>query len=131
MTTRIEWRAQPFMAQLRSMSSRVDNATRDAVRDGTMLIQRKAQQNSSGRPGPNVRSGAHRAGILTVGPIRVGNTWEGRVTPTRPYSRALELGHPRWPPGVKYPYLGPALAWARRGPIAALFREAWGRVHRG
>jgi hypothetical protein len=30
------------------------------------------------------------------------------VRATMVYARAVEFGHPRWKPGVKYPYLGPA-----------------------
>jgi hypothetical protein len=38
------------------------------------------------------------------------------------YARAVELGHPRWKPGVKYPYLGPAASNLQsNGTLARVF----------
>ena len=130
----IRWDTNGFNAHLRAMADAADRATREAVAEGAGLIQRKMQENSSGRPGPKVVSGAHRAGIRTEGPTRVagasGMGWQSRIFPTSRQARALEEGHPRWKPGVKYPYAGPAIEWARNGPIAEVFRRAWVRVHR-
>lgn len=100
-------------------------STRAAVAEGAQLIQRQAQDNSSGRPGPNVVSGAHRAGIVVQGPTSDGpGSWVASVYPTMPYSRALEEGHPRWAAGVRYPYLGPAVMQV--GPrLEPLFDHAW------
>lgn len=131
---RTRWSAGGMQAQLRAVAERCDRETREAVEEGMGLIQRKMQENSSGRPGPNVVSGAHRAGIRTEGPTRVagasGIGWQARIFPTSPQRRALELGHPRWRAGVKYPYAGPAIEWARRGPIAGVFRRHWSKAQR-
>lgn len=126
----IRWDADRFNAQLRAMAARADDATRQAVADGAALIERKMKENSSGRPGPNVQTGAHRRGIVTEGPVKTGNRWEARTGPTMVYSRRLELGGGNWRPGTKFPYAEPAVEWARRGPIAEVFRHHWQRVHR-
>lgn len=126
----IRWDADGFNAHLRAMADAADRATRQAVAEGAALIERKAKENSSGRPGPNVQTGAHRRGIVTEGPARHGNAWEARIGPTMVYSRRLELGGGNWPAGRKFPYMGPALDWARGGPIAEVFRRQWSRVHR-
>lgn len=125
----LRWDAGGFNAQLRQMADEADRATRQAVAEGAALIERKMKENSSGRPGPNVQSGAHRRGIITEGPSRAGTGWEARIGPTMVYSRRLELGGGNWPAGTKFPYAGPAMDWARSGPIAEVFRRAWGRVH--
>lgn len=126
----LRWDSGAFNVHLRMMADEAERATRQAVAEGAALIERKMKENSSGRPGPNVQSGAHRRGIITQGPMRSGSGWEARIGPTMVYSRALELGHPRWKSGAKYPYAGPAIEWARAGPIAGVFARAWGRVHR-
>lgn len=129
MTAGLQWDAHGFNAHLKAIEQRVDPTVRQAVADSAALVERRAKQNSSGRPGPNVLSGAHRAGIVTEGPTHLGSTWEARVGPTKIYSRALELGHPRWRRGVKYPYMEPAVEWAR-AQVAELFRRALERIHR-
>lgn len=132
--TGVRWESGGFAANLRAMADRSDRETREAVDEGARLIQRKMQENSSGRPGPNVVTGAHRAGIRTEGPTRVagasGIGWQSRIFPTSAQARALEEGHPRWKPGVKYPYAAPAVEWARRGPIDEVFRRHWAQAHR-
>lgn len=126
----LRWDASAFNAHLRAMEARADDATRQAVAEGAALIERKMKENSTGRPGPNVRTGAHRRGITTSAPIKLGPAWEARIGPTVVYSRRLELGGGNWPPGRKFPYAAPALDWARNGPIAAVFARAWAGVHR-
>lgn len=128
--TELRWDAGAFNAALDAMADRADAATRQAVTDGAALIERRMKQNSSGRPGPNVQSGAHRRSIVTEGPSRVGNTWEARIGPTMIYSRRLELGGGNWPAGLKFPYAEPAIEWARNGPIGEVFRRHWAGVHR-
>lgn len=126
----LRWDADAFNAQLRVMEKRADDATRQAVADGAALIEREMKKNSSGRPGPNVQTGAHRRGIVTEGPVRSGSSWEARIGPTMVYSRRLELGGGNWPPGLKFPYAEPAIEWARNGPIAEVFRRHWAQVNR-
>lgn len=132
MSASVDWDARGFNSVLRAMGQRADSATRQAVVEGAALIERQAKINSSGRPGPNVKSGAHRRGIVTTGPVPVGTSaWESRIYPTMVYSRALELGNPRWRSGTTYPYMGPAMDWARAGVIAEVFSRNWAQVHRG
>lgn len=126
----VRWDADGFNAHLRAMAAAADGATRQAVAEGAALIERKAKENSSGRPGPNVQSGAHRRGIVTEGPAKTGNGWEARIGPTMVYSRRLELGGGNWRAGTKFPYMEPAVEWARNGPIGEVFRRAWAKVHR-
>jgi hypothetical protein len=47
---------------------------------------------------------------ITTSSVQQGFTgmYAVEVSATMVYARAVELGHPRWKPGVKYPYLGPA-----------------------
>ena len=111
--------------------ARVDRATRQAVAEGAALLERQAKQNSSGRPGPNVQSGAHRSGIVTEGPTRAGShSWQASVRPTMVYSRRLELGGGNWPAGVRFPYFEPAFrsVLPRLGP---LFDRAYSGAVRG
>lgn len=119
----LRWDAGGFNAHLRAMQDDADRATRQAVAEGAALIERKMKENSSGRPGPNVQSGAHRRGIITIGPRFLGRMWEALIGPTMVYSRRLELEY-------GYKYAAPAMEWARNGPIAAVFRRHWSRVHR-
>ena len=105
-----------FHQGLSVLAERSDQATRQAVADGAALIQRRAMQNSSGRPGPNVVTGAHRRGIAVSGPRRVGTWWEAGIGPTMVYSGVLER---------RYPYLAPAFSWARGGPLAAVIVRHW------
>lgn len=82
-------------------------------------IEREAKKNIQGRhprgqghipgtgPGPNNMTGALRRSIHTEIKQGFGN-YVASVFPTMEYSRAVELGNPRWKSGVKYPYLMPA-----------------------
>lgn len=87
----------------------IDNAIRYAIHMAGLAVERQAKKNATGRPGPNVQTGALRRSITTSMPIR---GFEGKytvtVSATMVYAKAVEQGRPDWPPGVKYPYLGPA-----------------------
>lgn len=68
-----------------------------------------------GGRGPNVVTGALRRSIRTELKARQGfGSYEAKVFPTMIYSRAVELGNPKWKSGAKYPYLSPAAATVRR-----------------
>lgn len=128
MTAGVDWNAAAFEAHLRGIRERADAVARAAVAESAALVQSKAREYSTARPGPRIRSGAHHAGIVTEGPVHTGDSWEARVGPTKVYSRRLELGGGNWPPGLKFPYMERAVEWAR-GPVAEIFRRAWGRLH--
>lgn len=78
-------------------------------------------------PGPNRVTGNLIRSITTE--VRQGfGTYTASVFPTMIYSRAVELGNPRWKSGVKYPYLAPAADTIR--PLAsriftAAFTQKW------
>lgn len=115
-----------FNEAIAAMERRADAAVRMALAESAAVVIRQAQINASGRPGPEVRTGAHRRSFTMVGPRSVGpGRQEVQVGPTMVYSRALELGHPNWPPGVRYPSLGPAVEFASRVAIPAIFRKHW------
>jgi hypothetical protein len=90
-------------------AAQIDQAVAQAIQITGLAVERQAKQNASGRPGPNVRTGNLRRSITTSMPIKgFGDSYSVVVSATMVYARAVELGHPRWKPGVKYPYLGPA-----------------------
>jgi hypothetical protein len=86
-----------------------------------LAVEREAKLNAA-------QGGTHARGVKTSavpgsGPARVTGalqrsihtevrkgfgTYEADVFPTMVYSRAVELGLPKWGPGVNYPYLIPA-----------------------
>lgn len=59
-------------------------------------------------PGPNVQTGNLRRSIFSQTKIGFQGSYEAIVGATMEYARAVELGHPAWKSGVKYPYLVPA-----------------------
>ena len=94
---------------IQKTAAQIDQAVAQAIQITGLAVERQAKQNASGRPGPNVRTGNLRRSITTSMPIKgFGESYSVVVSATMVYARAVELGHPRWKPGVKYPYLGPA-----------------------
>lgn len=87
---------------------KVEQAVQYAVTLAGLAVERQAKLNASGRPGPNVRTGNLRRSITTQSMPKGFGTYTAEVRATMVYARAVEFGHPRWKPGVKYPYLGPA-----------------------
>lgn len=117
---------EAFLAGLQGVSEAKDRATRKAVAEGLLAIQRQAQLNSSGRPGPNVQTGSHRRSFRVEGPKSTGvGQWEGSVGPTMVYSRRLELGGGNWPAGLRFPYMEPAVKFAREIAIPVIFHRVW------
>ena len=98
-----------------------------------LAVERQAKQNASGRPGPNVQTGNLRRSITTSKPQKgFGTLYTVDVSATMVYARAVELGHPRWKPGVKYPYLGPAANRLQaNGTLARVFTTAMASRLRG
>ena len=80
-------------------------------------------------PGPNRVTGNLLRSIHTAPIVKgFGGRYTASVFPTMIYSRAVELGNPRWKSGVKYPYLTPAADKIR--PLAnriftAAFNQKW------
>lgn len=121
------------LAGLQAQETRVDGAVQYAIQMAGLAVERQAKQNASGRPGPNVRTGNLRRSITTSMPMK---GFEGRytitVSATMVYARAVELGHPKWNPGVKYPYLGPAANTLKaNGTLNRVFTGAFASRIRG
>lgn len=97
------------LASFDATEEKFDLAIRDSIHVTGLAVERQAKTNASGRPGPNVQTGNLRRSITTSEPQKgFGGLYTVEVSATMVYSRAVEFGHPRWKPGVKYPYLGPA-----------------------
>lgn len=97
------------LKDLDTYGNKADEAIKGAIFEAAAALEAEAQKNASGRPGPNVRTGNLRRSIKAETPIKgFGGTYTSEVKATMVYARAVEFGHPRWKPGVKYPYLGPA-----------------------
>lgn len=107
--------------------AQIDMAVAQAIQITGLAVERQAKQNASGRPGPNVRTGNLRRSITTSMPIKgFGDSYSVVVSATMVYARAVELGHPRWKPGVKYPYLGPAARnLSANGTLNRVFTSAF------
>lgn len=121
------------LAGLQAQETLLNNATAYAIQMAGLAVERQAKQNASGRPGPNVRTGNLRRSITTSMPIK---GFEGKytitVSATMVYARAVELGHPKWKPGVKYPYLGPAANTLKaNGTLNRVFTGAFASKIRG
>ena len=93
------------LSGIQRQADQIDNAVAYAIQITGLAVERQAKQNASGRPGPNVRTGNLRRSITTSIPVKgFGDSYSVVVSATMVYARAVELGHPRWKPGVKYPF---------------------------
>ncbi len=84
------------------------DSVRKALTKAAIIVQNQAKINASGRPGPRVVSNTLRGTIhykLDAAPIPL---WAAVVAPAL-YAAPVEFGSSRWPSGVKYPFLYPAL----------------------
>jgi hypothetical protein len=111
------------LAGFQATEDKIELAVQYAISVTGLAVERQAKVNASGRPGPNVRTGNLRRSI-TTSQVQKGftNLYTVNVSATMVYARAVELGHPRWKPGVKYPYLGPAASNLQAdGTLARVF----------
>lgn len=123
--------ARELIGAIDKITAEVDVASRQAVAEGARALQVQAKANASGRPGPNVVSGALRSGIVVEGPLRQGlGVFVAWVRSTVVYGRAIEEGHPRWKTGNKFPYLGPAYDFVTKVVLPQLFERAWAAAMR-
>jgi hypothetical protein len=77
-----------------------------------------------GGSGPNTVTGNLKRSIKTTYRVGLG-VYTAEVGPTMIYSRQVEKGGGKWPPGVKYPYLEPAaLSLLRSGKLTRIFSTA-------
>lgn len=111
------------IAGIQGKETEMQSAIQYALGMVALKVEDRAITNASGRPGPNVITGSLRASIAAQ-PVQRGfdNKYETSVSASMVYARAVELGHPNWPPGVKYPYLGPAARdLSSNGTLDAIF----------
>jgi hypothetical protein len=123
------------LAAIDATEDKLERAAQQGIAQAGLAIQRKAQANANTGthprgmghlpgtgPGPNVVTGALRRSIRTSVIRGFGDLYVATVGPTVEYARAVELGHPRWKSGVKYPYLEPAaLELIRNGTVRRVF----------
>lgn len=121
------------LAGFEATEDKLESAVQYAISMTGLAIERQAKMNASGRPGPNVQTGNLRRSITTSGkPKGFGTLYSVEVSATMVYARAVELGHPRWKPGVKYPYLGPAANNLKaNGTLSRVFTQAMASRLRG
>lgn len=126
MSVRIEiTNLQDVLNSFAKTEDTVELAVQYAITMAGLAVERQAKVNASGRPGPNVQTGNLRRSITTKAQKGFGNTYEAEVSATMVYARAVEFGHPRWKPGVKYPYLGPAADnLSDNGTLSRVFTQA-------
>lgn len=121
------------LAGFNTTQDKLEAAVQFAVTMSAARVESQAEKNASGRPGPNVRTGNLRRSI-TSSKVNVGfnGIYSVDVSATMVYARAVELGHPRWKPGVKYPYLGPAAnSLQADGTLSRIFTSAFASRLRG
>lgn len=101
--------------------------TRDAQANANTGAHARGQGHlPSTGPGPNVVTGTLRRSIKPTIARRTTTGWSATAGPTVGYARAIELGHPDWAEGVKYPFLGPAVEkWRKnsRTLMTTILRE--------
>ena len=119
---RIEQGAQIGIAQAGlaiERQAKINANTGTRRREGSRIIPPKHIGPSGS--GPNVITGTLRRSIRTS--VAFGfDSYIAVIGPTVEYSRAVELGSPRWKSGVKYPYLEPAaIALIKSGKINRIF----------
>ena len=114
------------VAALKTKVVKLERAGQAGVMAVAFAVQRQAKINAfTGKhapraghirgtgPGPNVGTGLLRRSISVQKKQGFG-MYVASVGPTAVYSRAVELGSPRWKSGVKYPYLEPAARMVRK-----------------
>lgn len=119
-----------FDAALERIVVDAEKAGADGALEAAHIVEGKAKDRASGRPGPRVRSGSHRRSFHVEGP----RSDDGRVAvdvgPAMIYSRRLELGFAgadskgRIYKQPAYPSLGPGLEDAMPD-IERLFVKVW------
>lgn len=124
---------QDVLAGFNAKETQIGEAVQYAIKLAGMAVESQAKKNASGRPGPNVVTGNLRRSITTSNAQKgFEGIYSVDVSATMVYARAVELGHPRWKPGVKYPYLGPAASGLQaNGTLARVFTTALASRLRG
>lgn len=109
------------LAGLDMTEKKVSDAANYAIGMAAALVEREAKKNANTGthprgaghipgtgPGPNVVTGNLRRSIYSQTKIGFAGSYIAEVGASMVYARAVEMGHPKWKSGVKYPYLVPA-----------------------
>jgi len=108
------------LAGFHSVEDKADAAAQYAISVTGLKVERQAKINANGPAhlkgtpripggrGPNTITGNLKRSITTKARKGFG-TYIAEVSATMSYARHVELGGPNWKPGVKYPFLGPAV----------------------
>jgi len=103
-----------FVVRIEGSMKAVINAISNDLRN-SMLKNVSQAKHKAGTPriptvGPNTVTGNLRDNIKPVPAVKAGfKNYVGGVHSGAVYSRALEEGSPKWPSGVKFPYVAPAV----------------------
>jgi hypothetical protein len=134
-----------FTRAIAAMAARVEAANAVGVMQMAHLVERNIKQQITGGhpkgtktgavPGgpPQNITGTLRRSITASGPeiLPLGGA-RAEVGPSVIYGRHVELGGPRWPAGVSYPYVKPGLEAAMRGDeMRRIATAAWAKGIRG
>ena len=109
------------LAGIDMTEKKVGDAARYAIGMAAAAVERQAKKNANtgthprGQghlpgtgPGPNVVTGNLIRSIYSETKVGFAGSYIAEVGASMVYARAVEMGHPRWKSGVKYPYLVPA-----------------------
>jgi HK97 gp10 family phage protein len=116
---------QDLLADIQDAMQHLGSDLLDQMRKAAYVVEAEAKIKSSGRPGPEVDTGRHRASISSEAKL-LGNSVQGIVGAGAFYSPYLEYGTSKMPP---YPYLRPAVE-AKMDEIERLLGEALDKVVR-
>jgi hypothetical protein len=124
---------------------KIDLATFQAVYQCALKIEDQAKVNantgnhpkgtprvSGTGPGPNVITGNLNSKIVGQRPVKGFRGYTSTVDSSAEYARAVEVGHPKWKSGVKYPYMEPAAqTLINNGTLNRIFTGAFVTAIRG
>jgi hypothetical protein len=109
------------LAGIDMTEKKIGDAANYAIGMAAALVEREAKKNANTGthprgaghipgtgPGPNVVTGNLRRSIYSQTKIGFAGSYIAEVGASMVYARAVEMGHPKWKSGVKYPYLVPA-----------------------
>lgn len=129
---------QATVAGLDKLLAKADVAARYAIGQVALEVQAQAGNNAKtghhplGQghipgtgPGPNTVTGRLIQSI-DINLVKGFNGYVATIGPGAVYARAVEMGHPKWKSGVKYPYMIPAGKTVKK-KASKIFANAFNR----